>query len=323
MATRFRYRTTMILAGAGAVALGIGVLALGTERVSAVPGRLVSAAASFAAPTTIEQVIARAKDGEVIELEAKDYGEILIKGHTWAKPVTIRAQPGTHGTLKIVKSQGVNVTGGDFGHIEKGYAMHVHLSKNVNISDVSLTAAPRGLVISRSQNVSVSKARITEMRIDGINVAASQHVTIVDSSCARFNTGKAHPDCIQLWSDPKRGGTTKDVTLLRNRSDGNMQGFTAFNHVRDGVDDGGFDRLVFRDNWVTGYYPNGVAVYDCRNCDISNNTAVTPPDAKWHVIVRAIRCTDCTVEGNVNGKRPSELRKASVEVENTSASETR
>lgn len=265
---------------------------------------IAAAAATLAGtPANIDKVIHDAPAGSTIVLAPGEYGKIRIRGKEWAKPVTLEMKDGARATLEVVGSKGIRVKGGTFGSIDKGYAIHVRQSQDVGFYGVKVADAPRGMVIAQSQHVTVTKADIVNMKIDGINIGSSQHVTVTDSTCRDFDTGEMHPDCIQLWSSPKRG-VTQDVTLLRNRSDGNMQGFTAFNHVRNGVNDGGFDRVTMRDNWVRAYRVNGVAVYDCRDCNISNNTAVTPKDAERHVVVRVFRCTDCTVENNVDGERP-------------------
>ncbi|MCT2398388.1 right-handed parallel beta-helix repeat-containing protein [Novosphingobium mangrovi (ex Huang et al. 2023)] len=255
-----------------------------------------------ATPATVERVIEDAPPGAVIVLAPGDYGKIRIQGKTWSEPVTLNMTD-ARATLEIGNAQGVRVVGGTFGLVSQGYAIHVLNSRDIGFENVKMTSAQRGLVIAQSQDVSVSHARIVNMTIDGINIGSSQRVTVTDSSCSDFRTGKAHPDCIQMWSSPTRG-ITQDVKLLRNSSDGDMQGFTAFNHVRKGVDDGGFDRITIADNRVRAYRVNGVAVYDCRNCVIVNNVAETPKDAKRHVVIRVFRCTDCTVKGNVNGRRP-------------------
>lgn len=267
------------------------------------PFFLIAAAATIVGtPANIDQVINRAPAGATIELAPGDYGKISIKGKAWSKPVTLDLKQGAKATLEVINSKGVRVTGGTFGLTGTGYAINVRNSQNVGFANLLIKNAQRGIVIAQSQDVTVSHADIVNMTIDGINIGSSQRVTVTDSSCRDFNTGEAHPDCIQLWSHPQRG-VTQDVTLLRNRSDGNMQGFTAFNHVRKGVDDGGFDRVTIADNWVRAYRPNGVAVYDCRNCRIENNKAVTPKGAKHNVQVRVTRCSDCAVGGNENGKR--------------------
>ena len=97
---------------------------------------------------------------------------------------------------------------------------------------------------------------------------------------------------------------TSDVTLLRNRSDGESQGFAGFNHVRNGVDDGGFDRIVIKDSYIRGTYPHGIALYDCRDCTVTDNTAVTMPTSKYKVSIAVVDCTRCVVANNVQGTKP-------------------
>lgn len=266
----------------------------------------MAAAVATVTPATAQQAIETAQQGAVIKLAPGSYGRVMIVRKTWSRPITIDAS-GASLTLNIVASRGVNIRGGTFtgalGQGGEGYAVLVRQSSNVAFENVAISSSIRGMVIDRSTDVRVTRAMLTDMRIDGVNIASSQRVTITDSSCSAFNTGEAHPDCIQMWSSPKYG-VTQDVTLLRNRSDGNMQGFTAFNHVRDGVDDGGFDRITIADSWARGQYAWGVAVFDCRNCVIRNNRGETPAGARHAVVVRATRCTNCTVTGNVDGRRP-------------------
>ncbi|MCJ2180074.1 right-handed parallel beta-helix repeat-containing protein [Novosphingobium album (ex Hu et al. 2023)] len=262
----------------------------------------IAASAATATPATLDTIIANARAGEKIVLAAGDYGKISIQGKKWLQPITLDMGM-ARATLEVTNSQGVRIVGGSFGRVNTGYAIHVRNSRNIEFSAVHMTSATRGLVIAQSQDVKVTRAEIDNMTIDGINIGSSQRITVTDSTCRNFNTGEAHPDCIQMWSSPKRG-ITQDVKLLRNRSDGEMQGFTAFNHIRNGIDDGGFDRITISDNWIRAYRVNGVAVYDCRHCVITNNVAVMPDDAQNKVMVRVFRCTDCTVEGNVDADRP-------------------
>lgn len=263
---------------------------------------LAAASAVTATPATLDTLIADARAGTKIVLTPGDYGKIAIQGKEWPQPITLDMGQ-ARATLEVAGSQGVRIVGGSFGRVDKGYAIHVRNSRNIEFSSVHMTSASRGLVIAQSQDVTVTRADIENMTIDGINIGSSQRVTVTDSTCRNFNTGEAHPDCIQMWSSPKRG-VTQDVKLLRNRSDGNMQGFTAFNHVRNGIDDGGFDRITISDNWVRAYRVNGVAVFDCRHCVITNNVAVMPEDGQRKVVIRVFRCTDCTVEGNIDANRP-------------------
>jgi parallel beta-helix repeat protein len=87
-----------------------------------------------------------------------------------------------------------------------------------------------------------------------------------------------------------------------------MQGFTAFNHVRNGVDDGGFDRLIIKDNVVNSSFTHGVAVMACRDCTITGNRASSTPGSKWRTKVNIYDCVRCTVERNIFQSGPARLR---------------
>lgn len=260
-------------------------------------------------PRNIATALAQVPGGVTLVLAEGDYGELVINKRSWARPITLDARKATM-RLRILSSEGVRVIGGSYGNAlgtgVDGYAILVRQSKKVSFENPYMYDSKRGLVFDRSSEMRVTGAMMTRLRIDGINIASSQKVVVTDSQCMGFITGDAHPDCIQMWSRPATG-VTSDVTLLRNRSDGPNQGFAGFNHVRDGVDDGGFDRVVIKDNYVRGTYPQGVALADCRDCVVSDNTAVTMPTSKYRVSINVVRCTRCVISNNIQGARPSEL----------------
>lgn len=268
----------------------------------------IAAAGVVAAnPMTAQQVINGAAPGAIVKLAPGKYPRLMIRGKRWVRPVVIDAS-GAMLTLNIVQSGGIIVRGGTFGDAlgkgPDGYAMMVRSSENIAIENVALKNSIRGLIIAQSRNVRVTQAKITGMKIDGINIASSQKIAVTDSICSDFDSGDAHPDCVQLWSRPNKG-VTQDVLIARNRSIGKMQGFGGFNHVRNGVDDGGFDRITIKDNYVAGgKWPRGVFLNACRDCTITGNIAETLPGARWAVTVAAEDCKNCTVRGNQNGKRP-------------------
>ncbi|QGP78195.1 right-handed parallel beta-helix repeat-containing protein [Sphingobium sp. CAP-1] len=269
---------------------------------------LFAASAMTATPVTAQRVVDTARPGAMIRLAPGDYGRLTIKNRQWKQPITIDAKAATL-KLAIIQSDGVILRGGTFsgamGAGGEGYAILLRQARRISFESPTMRASMRGLVIDRSSDVRVTRATITDMRIDGINIASSQRVTVTDSSCSNFDTGEAHPDCIQMWSRPDRG-ITQDVTLLRNRSVGKMQGFTGFNHVRNGVNDGGFDRITIKDSFVAGEdAPRGIFLGDCRDCVVTGNRAQTLPGARWMETISVENCTRCTVNDNQNGDRPA------------------
>lgn len=247
-----------------------------------------------ASPTNLPAVLDAAQPGDTIQLAPGSYGRVEIKGRSWSPRIFINAS-GAKMTLSVSGSRGLYFRGGQFGPATGtgvlGYAAQVVKSRDVSFYRSGFVNSARGLVISQSQDVKAGWVRFTGMTVDGANIASSQRVQISDSVCEKFNTGEAHPDCIQMWSRSATG-ITADVKLLRNRSIGpGMQGFTAFNHVRDGVDDGGFDRVTIVGNYVEGSYPQGINLTDCRACVVTDNVTRTIPGSRWRVSINIVRST--------------------------------
>ena len=246
------------------------------------------ALAAPATPATVQAVIAAAKSGETITLAAGSYPRIVIKGKTWATPITLDASAANITQLTIDSSAGVNVKNGSFsgakGAAYLGYAAWVYKSRFVTFTAPQISNSNRGIVIDMSSDVDVTKAAMTGLSVDGIDISSSQRVKVTYSSCTAFKTGTAHPDCVQGWSRP--GKITSDVLIDRNTMDSqNTQGIFFGNHVRNGVDDGGFDRVTITNNTIRGSYPNGIAVAACRGCVVTDNKAITMLGSKYKVMI--------------------------------------
>lgn len=274
---------------------------------------LASASALVATPSSINHVLATAPDGAVIRLGPGNYGAVSIARRLWKRGVTIDASKATL-NLNVTGSSGLVIRGGQFTGDPRnpmaGYAIVLRSSHNITFEGITVRDSKLGIAVNQSSGIRIRQARIVGMLADGIDIASSQDVVVSDSSCSDFRTeGQAlHPDCMQMWSHPQQG-LTRNITLERNRSTGPMQGFTGFNHVRGGVDDGGFENIVIRDNYVANTFPHGVYINACRNCTITGNVAVTLPGARWKTWVRAPDCVNCRIENNKDGQEPSALPK--------------
>jgi len=264
---------------------------------------LTALAIVAATPSTIHSALWEAKPGDTIKLTAGDYGTVTIKDRNWPKRITLNAS-GAKLRLVIQNSSGIYVNGGTFGPNMDGagYAAQVQLSKDVTFYKSAFVNSKRGLVIDRSQRVKVSYARFSEMTIDGVNIALSQQVTVLNIVCEKFDTGEAHPDCVQGWSRP--GGITSDVLVEKVTLNGpKVQGIFFGNHVRNGVNDGGYDRIVIRNNSITGSYPQGIGLYECRNCEVTGNRVSTLPGSKHRVSINIVGGS-VKAENNSVGPKP-------------------
>ncbi|MGI4879899.1 MAG: hypothetical protein ACRYG4_20685, partial [Janthinobacterium lividum] len=68
-------------------------------------------------------------------------------------------------------------------------------------------------------------------------------------------------------------------TITDNSAVRQTRGISLFNHVRGGVDDGGFDWTVIRSNIVLNTEANGIAAYSCRGHTVRDNDVNSLPNS--------------------------------------------
>lgn len=191
-----------------------------------------------------------------------------------------------------------SATGGNepFGD---GYGIFVVGTTDIEVTKVHFEGLKSGIVFSRVQGFLIGANDFIGMRSDGIQVAESREGVIENNSCSgtRIRTNE-HPDCIQLWSRPT-SPPTADIIIRKNRAEGPTQGIALFNHIRNGVDDGGFDRIVIEDNQLTVGYPHAIALGGGRASIVRNNRVRTSAGARWRASINIGETTRCgnTVEG--------------------------
>lgn len=221
----------------------------------------VSAPVGPATPATLAARLKTAQAGETIRLAPGDYGIVTFPRGTNAPAITIDAAAATFTGLVLNKVGGVTIRGGKVvGPGGRSYGISIRSSDNVRIEGMRISGAHRGVVVNESSNVALVGNELTGLISDGINVALSDHVLVERNRCHDFSPNLAvfdasgkrlrdgdHPDCIQAWSRPTRAPVS-DVRVLDNVAEGNMQGIFFGNHMRDGVNDGGFDRVTIRGN---------------------------------------------------------------------------
>ena len=257
---------------------------------------LTSACADHAAtvtanPGNAQSVITAARGGDRITLAAGNYEPIVVKNQQWDKPVTVDATAAQLQSVTFVSVANLVWRGGDFnGSDSLPYGFVVRTSTDVSFEGARVSHYMRtGLAFDRITGGRIAHNSFSDMGSDGMDVALSRRILIDGNTCSAFvPLPGAHPDCIQSWSRPS-DPPTADLTIVRNTMDGSMQGISLFNHVRDGVDDGGFDRIVIARNKVHVSYPNGIAAYDCRDCVVRDNDVDTVPGSGYKTSVRLFR----------------------------------
>ncbi len=228
--------------------------------------------------------------GSIILLPKDSDPDLVISGKNYSPAITIDASRASLTSIKIVESSGIIIKNGTVtGPGGRSYAVHIDRSRGIGIENMTLTGAHRGIVIARSKDVRIANNTLTRLISDGINIGESRSVEVTGNSCSKFNprrgvydkNGKRlkdgdHPDCIQAWSRPS-SPPVSDVIVSNNRMEGYMQGIFFGNGKRNGVNDGGFDRIRITDNTVKVGMPSGIVLMDGRNSIVTGNKVYTVP----------------------------------------------
>ncbi|CAM3153282.1 hypothetical protein SPAN111604_06915 [Sphingomonas antarctica] len=218
-----------------------------------------------------------AKPGATVKLSG-DQGVLTLRNKSWSPAITLDASNATFTGIALDGVTGLHIRGGTvIGPGGKSYGVGVQRSRDIAIDGMTITGAYRGVVINKSQDIAVRNTELTGLISDGIDMASAQRVAIEHNVCSHFTpklatfdaagvkTDGDHPDCIQGWSVLGQPPTS-DISVIGNRADGMMQGV-----FFRGTINGGFDRLVIRDNVIHVGMGNAIAVDGARGAIIQNN----------------------------------------------------
>lgn len=167
----------------------------------------------------------------------------------------------------------------------EGWGVTGTFNEGLEISDSTFRGLYMGISLARSRNVGIKRNRFELMRSDGVQLAESQGALIEGNTCRDTRIRDyEHADCIQLWSRPNTPPTS-DITIRRNQIEGATQGIGLFNHEKDGVNDGGFDRIIIEENDVHVSMPQAIALYDGRDSVVRNNRVRTAKGATYRASI--------------------------------------
>lgn len=256
-----------------------------------------------------------ARSATVEGLAAKGISGLTIEGGTFTLPPPTK-HPRTGkpwfgfalrlDNVKAIKVVNVNFRGPGAGEgpdapYGQGYGLFVVTGSDFEVSNSRFKGFKSGIVLTRVRGFHLNANHFDAMRSDGIQIAESRNGRVEDNVCGTTRIrDKEHPDCIQLWSRPT-SLPTADVTIRRNRAEGPTQGIGMFNHIRNGVDDGGFDRILIEDNDMYVGFPHGIALIDARDSIVRNNRIRTYPGARWRAGITVgpanVRCGNTVASG--------------------------
>lgn len=284
--------------------LSIAVLGAG----GALAGGMQGGKASTYEGNKLANNLQRAKGGDTISLTPGDYGTIKIVDQEFKPAIRILANGARFSGIVLNNVTGLSVEGGTVtGSGERSTGISIKNGRNLSFQRMIVTGAHRGITIGRSSDILLNDITLTKLASDGVDLALSNRVTLRGLRCSNFSpthsvydaAGKLikvgdHPDCIQAWSRPEMPPVS-DILIENSQIEGDMQGIFFGNHIRNGVDDGGFERVRIQNNTVRVNRYNAVVVIDGRNSEIINNRVSTLP-------------------GGINVLRPDSIIRAGIRV---------
>lgn len=247
-------------------------------------------------------------------LSGKDVDGVEIRGGAFRlPPAFVSPKNGKlvypHGVrldqVKNVRLVGITMTGpaslpnapeGTFG---EGTGVLIAQSEGIEIADSRFSGLKNGVVMSRVSGFRVLRNTFAAQRSDGVTIGEGRSGLIEGNECRDTKMrDNEHPDCIQLFSRPT-SPPTADIIIRKNRASGATQGIGMFNHTRDGVNDGGFDRILIEDNDLNVGFPNGIGLTDARDSIVRNNRVETFPGSKYAARISIRGSGDVKRCGNV------------------------
>lgn len=300
-------RGRIALVAVGVLALSGGTVAMQLARPETDPRGKASGNQTDAGTRLVAR-LKSTRGGETITLAPGDYGVVKFPARTFQPAIRIVADKARFTGLVLRGVTGVTISGGTVnGPGGRSYGITIGDTRDLTLENMTITGAHRGIVLGQSDRVTIVNNRLTGLISDGIDIARASNITVRGNSCSNFSptpttfdaAGKRltvgdHPDCIQAWSRPI-SAPTSDIVVENNRIEGAMQGVFFGNHVRKGVDDGGFDRVVIRNNRIRIDHPNGIVLMNGRNSVVTGNEVSTLP-------------------GSINSRRPDRPVRAMIRV---------
>ena len=221
----------------------------------------------------------RAGRGGTSYLDARDLAAVRVQG---SSDIVLADNVVEGGTL----APG-DVSGGAQTYVGKNVGIGVLLrdSDRVEIADSAMSDLGKGVVLDRTQDVTIRGNRIEDTREDVIRGANHDGTTVegnvmIELSPWRANPGQVesrtdeHADFVQFWTTP--GGTgISDFTITGNvmiDREGTAQGVFGWNKHEGGGNQ--FRDFTVSDNLIYSGHRHGINLNDVRGGIVEGNTLV-------------------------------------------------
>lgn len=232
---------------------------------------------------------------------------VSILGGTW-KPSTsggyaLRIDGASRITIDGAVFQGLELRApGEPYHQPDGGGLNLSSGSDVLIQGCEFVSLRRGIALGQIDGFEITDSDFRRLLIDGIAMGNCWNGLIEDNTFSEsVKLTKDHGDCVQMWSRPDHKPTS-DITIRRNTIMARgQQGITGFNHVRDGVNDGGFDRITISQNRIACANPQALALVEARNSTVISNNVRTLMGAASRASITLRNCPDMTRLSNTVG----------------------
>lgn len=278
------------------------------------------------------KILSTSRDGDVIQLAAGNYGQVLLKGIHVPGNVTITsADPQNIAVLnglKVYNSSGLSFTNLEFSNVVDGLhnafqilgssnivldhlnvhgpnnmgsgmevaLMMVRSSTNVTVSNSEFSSGWHGLSMLNNTGLTVADNYFHNIRTDGVRGGGNSDLLITRNMFTDFHPATDdHPDAIQLWTTHTSTSAT-NITISDNlvvRGQGEpTQGI----FMRDISGSVPFQNVTITGNMIAGGRYNGIAVDHIDTGTIANNVvAGFTGEKSW---IRADNSTNLSVTNN-------------------------
>ena len=270
-----------------------GTAFFGFALVAALVSGGMAVALTAAAPSRATELIAQARPGQTVVLPAGTGGTLTISNRVFSPAIHINAAAATLDAIIIRSSSGIIIDRGTIvGSGVQSRGVMIDRSNNITVSNMRISGAHDGVVLNKSDDIRVIGNVFDGVQSDGIDIAQSHRVLVQNNECRNFHptppvysatgtliTDGDHPDCIQSWSHADLPPTS-DIQIIGNRMNGLFQGIFFGNNVVNGISEGGFDRVTISNNVIVGGFPNALYLDTARDSGIMNNRISTVPGAR-------------------------------------------
>lgn len=164
-----------------------------------------------------------------------------------------------------------------------GFGLQVTNTTNITLENSEVSGFYKGVVIARSDGVTVSGNDVHGLRMDGLGFSQVTDVVIEDNHIHDFDRSLSsadHSDMIQFWT---ANGTapSENITIRGNTLDIGQGEFTQSIFMRNDMVDKGlageemfYQNVVIEDNVIVNGHAHGITLGESNGVSIANNTVL-------------------------------------------------